>query len=79
VLGVLGLFQATYPLLEKSTSAPKFIPISSVAGSVTIGPTFPLQTAPYVIFLINSHAGLTPTKVRRIQGGVELPRPQDQG
>ncbi|KII87291.1 hypothetical protein PLICRDRAFT_113338, partial [Plicaturopsis crispa FD-325 SS-3] len=31
-VGPLVLFQATYPLLQTSTSAPKFIAISSVAG-----------------------------------------------
>jgi hypothetical protein len=48
VLGVLALFQATYPLLQASTPAPKFIPISSGAGSVTFGPTMPVRNTPCV-------------------------------
>jgi NAD(P)-dependent dehydrogenase (short-subunit alcohol dehydrogenase family) len=36
-IGPLVLFQATYPLLMASSDAPKFIPITSVAGSVTVG------------------------------------------
>jgi NAD(P)-dependent dehydrogenase (short-subunit alcohol dehydrogenase family) len=34
-IGPLVLFQATYPLLKASSDAPKFIPISSSAGSIT--------------------------------------------
>jgi hypothetical protein len=45
---VLALFQATYPLLQASTPAPKFIPISSAAGSVTLGPTMPARNVPCV-------------------------------
>ncbi|KIM82343.1 hypothetical protein PILCRDRAFT_88746 [Piloderma croceum F 1598] len=33
-VGTLVLFQATYPLLTASTPSPKFIPISSSAGSI---------------------------------------------
>jgi NAD(P)-dependent dehydrogenase (short-subunit alcohol dehydrogenase family) len=36
-IGPLVLFQAAYPLLKVSSSTPKFIPISSVAGSIQIG------------------------------------------
>jgi hypothetical protein len=54
VLGVLALFQATYPLLKESTSTPKFIPISSTVGSVTIGPTLPMLSTPYVESMASS-------------------------
>jgi len=40
VIGTLILFQATYPLLQASTSSPKFIPISSGAGSISHGAKF---------------------------------------
>ncbi|KII87072.1 hypothetical protein PLICRDRAFT_243937 [Plicaturopsis crispa FD-325 SS-3] len=36
VVGTLVLFQATYPLLQTSTPSPKFIAISSVAGSLAV-------------------------------------------
>jgi NAD(P)-dependent dehydrogenase (short-subunit alcohol dehydrogenase family) len=36
-VGPLVLFQATYPLLKASSESPKFIPITSVAGSITVG------------------------------------------
>jgi NAD(P)-dependent dehydrogenase (short-subunit alcohol dehydrogenase family) len=36
-IGPLVLFQATYPLLKASSDTPKFIPITSVAGSVAVG------------------------------------------
>jgi NAD(P)-dependent dehydrogenase (short-subunit alcohol dehydrogenase family) len=35
-IGPLVLFQATYPLLKASTSTPKFIPISSLVGSIKL-------------------------------------------
>jgi NAD(P)-dependent dehydrogenase (short-subunit alcohol dehydrogenase family) len=38
VLGPMSLIQATYPLLKASTNTPKFVVISSVCGSITIGP-----------------------------------------
>jgi NAD(P)-dependent dehydrogenase (short-subunit alcohol dehydrogenase family) len=41
VIGTLMLFQAAYPLLKASTSSPKFIPISSAAGSITDVTTSP--------------------------------------
>jgi NAD(P)-dependent dehydrogenase (short-subunit alcohol dehydrogenase family) len=47
VLGVLVLFQAAYPLLKSST--PKFVPISSSAGSITVGPTLPVRNMPCVL------------------------------
>jgi NAD(P)-dependent dehydrogenase (short-subunit alcohol dehydrogenase family) len=47
VVGPLVLFQATYPLLKASTSTPKFIGISTVAGSTGLGATFPLKGVPY--------------------------------
>jgi len=47
VVGTHVLFQATYPLLSASTSSPKFIPISSGAGSITLGPSFPAGILAY--------------------------------
>jgi NAD(P)-dependent dehydrogenase (short-subunit alcohol dehydrogenase family) len=47
VNGTLILFQATYPLLKGSTSSPKFIAVSSIAGSITLGPSIPLKATPY--------------------------------
>jgi NAD(P)-dependent dehydrogenase (short-subunit alcohol dehydrogenase family) len=47
-VGVLALFQATYPLLKASTPAPKFVPISSGAGSVAMSGTIPMYNTPYV-------------------------------
>jgi NAD(P)-dependent dehydrogenase (short-subunit alcohol dehydrogenase family) len=47
VNGPLVLFQATYPLLKTSTPSPKFIAISSIAGSITIGPGFPFKAIAY--------------------------------
>lgn len=35
VTGILVLFQAVYPLLKASTSSPRFIPMTSGAGSLT--------------------------------------------
>jgi NAD(P)-dependent dehydrogenase (short-subunit alcohol dehydrogenase family) len=46
-LGTLVLFQATYPLLKASTSTPKFIPISSALGSITMGTQYP---APFLAY-----------------------------
>jgi NAD(P)-dependent dehydrogenase (short-subunit alcohol dehydrogenase family) len=46
-LGPLALFQATYPLLRVSTASPKFIPVSSLAGSLEIGTKAPLQKLAY--------------------------------
>ncbi|EIN06093.1 NAD(P)-binding protein [Punctularia strigosozonata HHB-11173 SS5] len=43
VIGTLVLFQATYPLLVASTKSPKFIPISSIDGSLTIAPPVPYK------------------------------------
>jgi hypothetical protein len=48
VLGVLALFQAAYPLLKISGPAPKFVAISSSAGSVAFGPTLPDRNFPCV-------------------------------
>jgi NAD(P)-dependent dehydrogenase (short-subunit alcohol dehydrogenase family) len=48
VLGVLALFKASYPLLKRSTPTPKFIPISSGAGSIEMGGPLPLRNVPYV-------------------------------
>jgi NAD(P)-dependent dehydrogenase (short-subunit alcohol dehydrogenase family) len=46
-LGPLSLFQATYPLLKESTTTPKFIPISSVVGSLAIGAVLPTHNLAY--------------------------------
>ncbi|KAL1741174.1 hypothetical protein HDZ31DRAFT_84995 [Schizophyllum fasciatum] len=46
VNGTLVLFQATYPLLKESP-APKFVPIGSLVGSVSIGSQFPARMLAY--------------------------------
>ncbi|KAF2489381.1 NAD(P)-binding protein [Lophium mytilinum] len=46
VVGPLVLFQATWPLLQKSVS-PKFIVISSSLGSVKVGPEWGLPCGAY--------------------------------
>lgn len=43
------LFRTTYPLMKASTSTPKFIVISSVAGSLALLPTIPLSNGVYGI------------------------------
>jgi len=47
VVGTLILFQASYPLLKASTPSPRFIPISSAAGSITEGSAFPAGVLAY--------------------------------
>ena len=47
-LGVLLLFQSTYPLLKKSSS-PKFIPISALGGSIAFAAELPLNILPYSV------------------------------
>ncbi|KZO92380.1 NAD(P)-binding protein [Calocera viscosa TUFC12733] len=47
VLGPLVLFQATYQLLKASNDSPKFIVISSTAGSLEAGTKFPGPVLPY--------------------------------
>ncbi|KZO92385.1 NAD(P)-binding protein [Calocera viscosa TUFC12733] len=47
VLGPLVLFQAAWRLLKASTDSPKFIVVSSAAGSIEIGSRFPIQFLPY--------------------------------
>ncbi|KAF7982489.1 hypothetical protein HWV62_28070 [Athelia sp. TMB] len=49
VVGPQVLFQATYPLLKASTPAPKFIVISSIAGSLALGPGMPVGNGAYAI------------------------------
>ncbi|KAF7982496.1 hypothetical protein HWV62_28084 [Athelia sp. TMB] len=49
VVGPQVLFQTTYPLLKASTPTPKFIVISSIAGSITLGPGIPVQNGTYAI------------------------------
>jgi len=46
VLGPLALFQASYQLL-KTSSEPKFMIVSSAAGSVQLGTTFPIKVTAY--------------------------------
>jgi NAD(P)-dependent dehydrogenase (short-subunit alcohol dehydrogenase family) len=46
VVGTLILFQATYPLLAASPH-PKFIPVSSGAGSLDLTARVPLQVTAY--------------------------------
>jgi NAD(P)-dependent dehydrogenase (short-subunit alcohol dehydrogenase family) len=46
-IGPLVLFQATYPLLKASSDAPKFIPVSSIGGTVTFGATMGIPTLAY--------------------------------
>jgi NAD(P)-dependent dehydrogenase (short-subunit alcohol dehydrogenase family) len=46
-IGPLVLFQATYPLLKASSDAPKFIPISSVGGSITYCAPMGIPHLPY--------------------------------
>ncbi|KII91994.1 hypothetical protein PLICRDRAFT_154202 [Plicaturopsis crispa FD-325 SS-3] len=45
-IGPLVLFQALYGLLKEAT-LPKFVVISTVGGTITIGATFPLGLAAY--------------------------------
>jgi NAD(P)-dependent dehydrogenase (short-subunit alcohol dehydrogenase family) len=47
VNGPLVLFQATYPLLRASTPAPKFVAVSSVAGSIVAGAPSPFRGTAY--------------------------------
>lgn len=47
VIGTLVLFQASYPLLKASTQNPKFILISSGAGSISTGSQVPVEMLPY--------------------------------
>jgi NAD(P)-dependent dehydrogenase (short-subunit alcohol dehydrogenase family) len=46
-IGPLVLFQATYPLLKASSDTPKFIPITSVSGSITNGAPSPFPLLAY--------------------------------
>jgi NAD(P)-dependent dehydrogenase (short-subunit alcohol dehydrogenase family) len=48
-IGTLVLFKASFELLKASTSAPKFVVISSLAGSIEQGGVFPMENAPYGI------------------------------
>ncbi|KAF7968112.1 hypothetical protein HWV62_31975 [Athelia sp. TMB] len=43
------LFQATYPLLKTSTPVPKFIVITSIAGSIALGPSMPALNGAYTV------------------------------
>jgi hypothetical protein len=49
-LGVLALFKASYSLMKDSTSTPKFVPISSLAGSVEVDPELPVPNIPCVTY-----------------------------
>jgi len=46
VLGPLSLFQSAYPLL-KASAQPKFIIVSSNAGSIELGPAMPIKMVAY--------------------------------
>jgi len=47
VVGTLVLFQASYPLLKASNPSPKFVPISSAAGSIKDGTSMPAGVLAY--------------------------------
>lgn len=47
VIGTLVLFPAAYPLLAASTPSPKFIPISTLGGSIADGASLPIGAAAY--------------------------------
>jgi len=47
VIGTLVLFQAAYPLLAASTPSPKFIPISTLGGSIADGASLPMGAVAY--------------------------------
>ncbi|EIN06161.1 NAD(P)-binding protein [Punctularia strigosozonata HHB-11173 SS5] len=47
LIGTLVLFQATYPLLVANTKSPKFIPVSSYGGSITLAPPLGLKLFAY--------------------------------
>jgi len=47
VTGTLVLFQATYPLLTASTPSPKFVCISTMGGTITLGAKFPAGLLAY--------------------------------
>ncbi|KII93152.1 hypothetical protein PLICRDRAFT_35337 [Plicaturopsis crispa FD-325 SS-3] len=42
-IGPLVLFQALYPLLQAAPQPPKFVVISSISGSITIGTNSPIE------------------------------------
>jgi NAD(P)-dependent dehydrogenase (short-subunit alcohol dehydrogenase family) len=46
-IGPLVLFQETYALLKASTAAPKFVPISAISGSITVGAPMGVPTLAY--------------------------------
>ena len=45
-VGPLVLFQAVWPLL-KTSPAPKFVPVTSMVGSVEVGSLFDIDNIPY--------------------------------
>ncbi|EIN06095.1 NAD(P)-binding protein [Punctularia strigosozonata HHB-11173 SS5] len=47
LIGTLVLFQATYALLVASTTSPKFIPVSSIGGSLIAAPPVPMKLFVY--------------------------------
>ncbi|TRM66700.1 NAD(P)-binding protein [Schizophyllum amplum] len=47
VNGPLVLFQSAYQLMRASTSTPKFVPVSSIGGTISLGATFPGNIYPY--------------------------------
>lgn len=47
VVGTFVLFRASYELLKSSTPSPKFIAISTGAGSIEYGAALPVGFVPY--------------------------------
>ncbi|KZT54349.1 NAD(P)-binding protein [Calocera cornea HHB12733] len=47
VMGPITLFPATYPLLEASTDSPKFVCISTLGSTISLGSTIPAGLVPY--------------------------------
>ncbi|TRM59434.1 NAD(P)-binding protein [Schizophyllum amplum] len=47
VVGPLVLAQTCYPLMQESLSTPKFIVVSSGAGGITNGATYPMRVTAY--------------------------------
>ncbi|KZO92362.1 NAD(P)-binding protein [Calocera viscosa TUFC12733] len=47
VAGPLMLFQATYPLLKASNDSPKFVCISTLGSTLSLGATLPAGLLPY--------------------------------
>jgi NAD(P)-dependent dehydrogenase (short-subunit alcohol dehydrogenase family) len=46
-VGPLVLFQASYNLLKTSTSSPKYVIVTSLGASITVGTKMPIHFLPY--------------------------------